>query len=227
MSCFRLAGQRPTSHHLNVSIPIGSSLSIAAPSATSIGLQQRIIGLYSDAPGHGKTTAAQYLQYNHDFDRISFADPLRSAIYSILIDLGLDSGEAFSAMTRDKDALIPSVGVSARHMLRTLGTEWGRSCVHPEIWLKCWSNTVQRSHRVVTDDVRFPNEAELIRERGGVIWRIHRPGIDTDSSHASDGALQNWDGFAAVIVNNGTVSDLNEQLERAYQDYCGTLAEVA
>ena len=41
----------------------------------------------------------------------------------------------------------------------------------------------------VVDDVRFPNEAEYIRSRGGVIWRLHREGIEATGEHSSEKPL--------------------------------------
>lgn len=49
---------------------------------------------------------------------------------------------------------------------------------------------------VVFDDVRFENEAALIREYGGLIVHIHRPGLPTTDAHASE---------AGIVVQAGDV----------------------
>ena len=44
--------------------------------------------------------------------------------------------------------------------------------------------------RIVIDDVRFPNEAEMIRARGGKIWRLSRKGFEpSGDSHVSEAGL--------------------------------------
>jgi hypothetical protein len=42
----------------------------------------------------------------------------------------------------------------------TLGTEWGRDAVHPDLWVRLWAASGPRTSRVVVEDVRFPNEVE-------------------------------------------------------------------
>jgi hypothetical protein len=66
----------------------------------------------------------------------------------------------------------------------------------------------------IITDVRFPNEAQAIVDRGGIMIRINR----TDKSrinadHPSETALDNWDGFNYIIDNNGTIEDLHAHAE--------------
>ncbi|MFG1399806.1 nucleoside/nucleotide kinase family protein [Roseixanthobacter pseudopolyaromaticivorans] len=52
---------------------------------------------------------------------------------------------------------------------------------------QAWSAPVA-APRVVADDVRFTNEADAIRARGGIIVEIHRPGSGdvTGADHISE-----------------------------------------
>jgi hypothetical protein len=169
----------------------------------------RLIGLYSPAPGCGKTTAANLLV---DHQRVSFAAPLKRAVWNTLNDLGL---EGFHYVYTDKEAIIPELGVSARHMMQTLGTEWGRACIHPDFWVMIARAEAQRimadGGSVVIDDARFPNEAAMIRDLGGELWRIDRPGISYDGDHRSEGALEDI-APDRVIVNDGTITQLLEKI---------------
>jgi hypothetical protein len=169
----------------------------------------RLIGLYSPAPGCGKTTAANLLV---DHQRVSFAAPLKRAVWNTLNDLGL---EGFRYVYTDKEAIIPEIGVSARHMMQTLGTEWGRDCIHPDFWVMIARAEAQRimadGGSVVIDDARFPNEAAMIRDLGGELWRIDRPGISYDGDHSSEGALEDI-APDRVIVNDGTITQLLEKI---------------
>lgn len=168
-----------------------------------------LIGLYSPAPGCGKTTAAQALG-PWGYNKISFADPLREALAPVLRGLGHDPQKMYTA--EFKEEVLPEVGKSTRDMLRTLGTEWGRQMVHEQVWMIIAKNKIQELHNaglgVVIDDVRFPNEVQLVRQLGGILIRIERPGIATPSTHASDTSLNEYQNWDHVIVNNDTAPGL-------------------
>lgn len=169
-----------------------------------------IIGLYSSAPQSGKTAAANVLQ-ELGFGRVPFAAPLKRMACEFLENLGYTSGEAARLVFVDKHEEIPELGVTVRHILQTLGTEWGRDRIHPRVWVKCWSAQARRYKRVVVDDVRFPNEAEAIKAAGGVIWRIVRTTSVHDGSHRSEGSLDSYS-FDAVIHNDGSLGDLRSKV---------------
>ena len=173
----------------------------------------RLIGLYSPAPGCGKTTVANLLtDLLNDRECVSFAAPLKRAVWTLLGDLGT-SGYHF--VYTDKEAIIPELGVSARHMMQTLGTEWGRACIHPDFWVMIARAETQRimndGGSVVIDDVRFPNEAAMIRDLGGKLWRIDRPGVIYNGDHSSEGGLEDITPDR-VIVNDGTIAQLKEKI---------------
>ena len=170
----------------------------------------RLIGLYSPAPGCGKTIVASFFI---EHERVSFAAPLKRAVWNMLIDLGVI--ESFRYVYTDKEAIIPELGVSARHMMQTLGTEWGRACIHPDFWVMIARAETQRimvyGGSVVIDDVRFPNEATMIRDLGGELWRIERPGIAYNGDHESEGGLEDITPDR-VIANDGSIDQLLEKI---------------
>jgi hypothetical protein len=144
------------------------------------------------------------------YKRLSFADPLRKFSAQILSSLGYNGLACLEDKKEDK---IVEIGVSPRQMMQTLGTEWGRSCVHPDLWIMVAAGAVEkqlkRGRNVVIDDVRFPNEAEMICRLGGELWLIDRPGVVYEGSHASEGAL--FDVLPdAVVRNSGTFGHLRE-----------------
>jgi hypothetical protein len=111
---------------------------------------------------------------------------------------------------------------TARHILQTLGTNWGRHEIHPTVWLAEWECKARVWSRsgvvVVADDMRFPNEVEAVRRLGGVIWRIERPDSVIDEevvAHASEGRL-NEVKFDQTIVNDGTIGDLQLKADIAF-----------
>ena len=169
----------------------------------------RLIGLYSPAPASGKTTVAD-LFIEHQ--RVAFAAPLKGAVSNMLNDLGLPG---FNYVYVDKESIIPGLGISARHMLQTLGTEWGRACIHPDFWVMIARAKAERIMKdggsVVIDDVRFPNEAKMVFDLGGELWRIDRPGVTYSGDHSSEGGLEDITPDR-VIVNDGTIAQLKEKI---------------
>jgi hypothetical protein len=114
-------------------------------------------------------------------------------------------------------------GPTLRHMMQTLGTEWGRNCIGPQFWSRLWSLRVLKllnaGASVVCDDMRFPEELTVVQDLGGQTWRVTRPGHDLVPGvelHPSDGALEGipiwWD---HLIRNDGTPDML-----LAYIDAC-------
>jgi hypothetical protein len=66
---------------------------------------------------------------------------------------------------------------------------------------------------VVFSDVRYPNEANAVRDFGGKIYRIDRAGVGPANEHASETALNDYD-FDDRIDNSGTVEELYAQIDR-------------
>lgn len=66
---------------------------------------------------------------------------------------------------------------------------------------------------VVITDVRFPAEAAAIRSRpSGRVVRIVRPGTGPINAHPSETALDNYDGFDAVVHNDSTPAELRTRI---------------
>lgn len=171
----------------------------------------RLIGLYSPAPQSGKSTIANYLR-SRNYAQVSFAAPLKRLVSALLIELGFTSEAAQHFVHEEKEAPLPGINTTARHMLQTLGTEYGRDCIHPNLWVMCAERRildyVEQGMNVVVDDCRFPNEANLIRELGGELWHVHRPDAKLTTTHTSEGGLDNYPLFDRRIENDGTLLSL-------------------
>lgn len=172
---------------------------------------QKIIGLYSPAPQSGKSTVASELE-QRGYVIVPFAETLKLMLIPMLESLGYDRHGANYLVHQAKQVVVGDAGVSVRHMLQTLGTEWGRQCIHPEIWVRCWKGRAQQYSAVVADDVRFPNEAAMIKLLGGEIWCINRPDAPREHGHASEGSLDGYEEFDRFITNDGTIDDLISKL---------------
>jgi hypothetical protein len=109
-------------------------------------------------------------------------------------------------------------GVSPRHIMQTLGTEWGRNQVYPNVWTDIALTQAEKLRNqginVVIDDMRFPNEYDLVKHVGGQAWRINRPGTDAVNGHGSEGLLEGND-FSVNIENDKTLEDLHRSIAEA------------
>lgn len=109
--------------------------------------------------------------------------------------------------------------LTPRKMLQLLGTEAGRMVIHPNIWVNALFSDYQNDVNWVVTDVRFPNEADAIKAKGGKLIRLVRnsdtPMTDEElaiAQHPSETSLDDYQGFDALIENDGTYLDLIEKL---------------
>jgi hypothetical protein len=142
--------------------------------------------------------------------RMSFADPIREFIASL-------TGYSVATLADGplKEAPIDWLDdKSPRQMMQTLGTEWGRNMIDPDLWIKVAGKRLERVQHdvplVVFPDVRFDNEAKLIRRMGGTVVHLLRSGAAQVNAHASEAGISSgmndWQ-----IVNDGSMTDLREQ----------------
>jgi hypothetical protein len=116
-----------------------------------------------------------------------------------------------------------------RHLLRTLGTEWGRQLVHPDLWVALTLRSIGLDHILNRKTVfaicgtRFPNEAAAIRYIGGEVWWVDRPDLPPPASpaHVSDQMLGR-DDCDRVLVNRGTLDDLRRTVVSAFRETAPT-----
>ncbi len=163
----------------------------------------------------GKSTAADYLVGN-SFKKLSFAEPIKTIAWYLLHGFDLEQNYIERLLTVHKEVVIPELGVSARHVMQTLGTDWGRTLIHPDIWVMWMSKSLvtETADYLVFEDVRFENEAALIRSLGGLIIHIRRPCLISLDDHASEEGIE-LNMIDMLITNNGTVADLLADVDTA------------
>jgi len=186
-----------------------------------------IIGLSGYARS-GKDEAAKVLVEQYGFTRIAFADKLRDFLYALNPIINPTPERYFVAHPAPKRLreVIDNYGwdgyketehgTEIRGLLQRLGTEAGRQTLWDSIWIDAaFADTSEDNNYVITD-VRFPNEADAVKERGGVLWRIERAGVGPANSHASETSLDNYE-FDRRLANNGTLDDYIREVTLAYK----------
>ncbi|MDB5610678.1 MAG: putative deoxynucleotide monophosphate kinase [Bradyrhizobium sp.] len=135
-----------------------------------------VVGLSGFAQS-GKTTAALYLEKKYGIRRKHIAEPLRAMLAVLLQANGMSSEMISRYLEGDlKEKLIPELGVTSRYAQITIGTEWGRELINPDLWANTWGRGIADGESVMNDSVRFPNEETPIHEAGGFTILIKRPG---------------------------------------------------
>ena len=166
----------------------------------------RIVGIAGHA-GSGKSVVADYLMESYGYQRVKLAGPLKDALSA----MGLTEREIEGDLKETPCDLL--CGKTPRHAMITLGTEWGRDMIGPNLWTNTWarkaSKLLEQGFHVVCDDVRFPNEADAVRALGGAVIRIERLGLSA-IAHVSE--VQN---FAVdwTIPNIGTIGELRRRVD--------------
>ena len=173
---------------------------LGCPSCNSNASKMRLIGIAGPARA-GKDTLASYLLDNlsDDWSRSSFADPIKEMLRAI----GVDCSDDKKAVVSD------DYGVTPRHMMQTLGTEWGRHMIDGDIWVKAFAR-LNAFKCVIVPDVRFENEAELVREHGVLIHLVGRGGIE--GIHVSENPIAFMPGDI-VIDNSRDLAWLHGQVD--------------
>lgn len=168
-----------------------------------------IIGLSGYAQV-GKDTVANYLVEEHGFVKVSFADPIREALYKLdpMISIGeFGSASLVSAVDHMGWEEVKRQSSEARSLLQRLGTEVGRNMFGEDFWVNQALLRAKEHENVVVADTRFINEAEAIRKTGGQVWRVSKTGHNPVNGHPSETALDEYP-FDWNIWNNGNLTDL-------------------
>ena len=119
--------------------------------------------------GVGKSTVAKEIAKQLGSTNLfAFADPIKEIVVLLSGCNRTDLDDQSFKLTK-----FPDSDVTYRHVMQSLGTEWARNTVHPDIWLNHMRRRVENTTGdIIIQDVRFENEAEFIRKMGGTILHI-------------------------------------------------------
>lgn len=131
--------------------------------------------------------------------------------------------------------------MTVRDFLQKLGTDGLRDGLHTNVWVNAlFADYIAEPDPAVAEflkaeglpasmnggklvypnwiitDCRFPNEAEAVKSREGIIIRVNRTGVKATNAHPSETSLDDWD-FDYVIDNDGSMEDLLEKVKTIYE----------
>jgi hypothetical protein len=180
----------------------------------------RLIGLTGPA-GCGKSTIARSIVMTESLARapclrgrpLSLDDPYAARhrfagpLKAMLRTLGLTEAQVDGDEKEIPCELL--CGLTPRVCMQRLGTDFGRDMIGPDLWVRATMLRVDidlaAGKLVVLDDVRFDNEAEAVRARGGIIIKLVRDATRSSTEypitvHASEAGVSPH--LVDVIVPN-------------------------
>ena len=153
----------------------------------------------------------RYFKYN---GFVSYLEKFRESCDSVLSikggliteRLAVRSMEVFEASWSEYG--LPEFPATPREILQKIGTDVFRDHYSDTIWV----DTIDKADKAIVTDVRFPNEAEKIKESGGILVRIVNVKQKNQEimNHPSEKHIEDIE-CDYVICNNG------ESLEKLKQ----------
>ncbi len=167
---------------------------------------------------HGKDTLADYLVENRGYEKYSFANPLKRGAMEMF---GFTEEQVFGDL---KDEIDPLWGCKPREVLQILGTELLQFDIQKYlpafqqigrlIWVKNFMRYYNNNpdKNLVIADVRFIHEANTIKELGGIVVKVLRPGMPDGDFHASEAEIDHIE-FDKLIVNDSDLASLYNKIQ--------------
>lgn len=161
--------------------------------------------------GSGKSEAVNTL-IQLRFTDVKMAAPLKQMLTAMYYYCGLTYEETNRRLEGDlKEVPDPwLMGQTPRHAMQQLGTEW-RNSIDPLLWIPMWKRRVHmlKPNPVCCSDIRFATEVISLREVGGKLIWIDRPGTQSDG-HASEQSIRHLADH--VITNDQDLEHLQQQV---------------
>jgi hypothetical protein len=171
----------------------------------------------------GKDAVASVLVQEHGFTRVAFADALKELalkadplIYSnAMVNVATGRGHLKQVVHANGWENAKNQFPEVRKFLQNLGVA-AREVMGENVWVDAaFAGFNQHGPEgrflgesdVVVTDVRFPNEFERIKDLGGKLVKVSRPGYGPANQHVSETALEDFE-WDYELQNNGTLDDL-------------------
>jgi hypothetical protein len=168
----------------------------------------------------GKDTGGLFF-IKHGFVKYAFATPLKKACQEIFMFTDEQTeGD-------DKEKYDPRWNISARKVFQIFGTEIFRenlTSFFPEMieiennfWTyrfkKWYENQLKQNKniKIVVTDVRFENEADIIKELGGHIIKVERNNSENIDMHKSETSIDKIK-YDYLVKNNDDISNYYDSL---------------
>lgn len=177
-----------------------------------------IIGLAGVARA-GKDTVGHILHDLYGYEVMSFSDVLNKALIALnpwvpfsIMDFGrVAPGMRYADLVSSSGYESAKEEPEVRRLLQAMGTEVGRNLLGEDIWVEAMFRNMPKGKLVTIVNVRFPNEFDAVKNRGGQVWRVHREGYAPALGHISDTALEDFT-FDWEVGNDSSIPALADKI---------------
>ena len=168
--------------------------------------KQILIGICGKK-GHGKDTIASYFTSRSGFVQLAFADPLKDAVKALF-----NVSDTQLHDPKEKEMVDPRWNMTPRQMMQKLGT-FIRDNLYEDFFVDHLSERSFGIPRVCVSDVRRQNEAKFIKDAGGILIKVFRPGMEDLDNHESETDLENINENYLVFNDGNIDTDLFGKLD--------------
>lgn len=202
-------------------------------------LPDPIIIALTGPKGAGKDTVADYLVAVHGYMRLAFADAMRQEVSTafnvplqtlteretkehpmsaLALNRCWDSGFVRAMQQRFEGTHLDTPR-SPRQIMQWWATEYRRE-QQPDYWLQRLMATLHKEHgpgqyRFAVTDLRFPNEAALLRDLSATVWQVKRPGYEPQLGEHSSETTGAEFRPEFTLLNTRDIAHLHKQAEAA------------
>lgn len=145
---------------------------------------------------------------------VPFAWKLKQICYDLYQWDGLQPPEFYETPAGEalREVPLPTLGMTPVEIWVAMGTPAVRQNVYERTWIDYLIKGTHDLDVLIIPDVRFPNEFQAIRDSGGVLVKLLRPGVGPRDTVA-DLALRDCAAWDYVINNGGTLQNLADRGE--------------
>jgi len=178
--------------------------------------KSKIIGL-TGYKQSGKSVASKYLQEKYGYKPHNFKDSLIKELKENFPDLLEEiRGDTYGTVRPgfDVNTLFQEKPPLIRKLMQNYATEVRRK-ENPDYWRNKWIERVSyvAPDNVVVDDVRFLNEAEAVKNLGGILIKIIRTAQEKTDTHSSETEHELIKPNFIIEAGEGKQEELYKQLD--------------
>lgn len=193
-----------------------------------------LIGIIGKA-GAGKDTIGDHITKNYNGVRYAFADPIKDITRRMFL---FDEEQLYGSK---KEIVDERWGVTPRQTFQVIGTNLmqlgiygflpnmlekvpvhGFWVYHFKLWYNDFISKPENKDKIiVVTDVRFPHEAEVLRELNGLLIKVERPDLNTNSDvyeHTSETSVDTMTPDV-TLINDTTIDELYEKLDTVMTNF--------
>lgn len=160
----------------------------------------------------GKDTCARYMEAeltvrtsNTKILRRGFAHKLYDICNQLYGWAGFQSYAHYNHHPHAKEEVLQLIGKSPRTILIEVGNKIRE--VYAETWIETLLARAGDYDYVLIPDLRYENEAKIVKNSGGLLVKVVRPGVE-EYDDVADSNLANYDEWDFTIVNDGGLNQL-------------------